>query len=51
MPADSGLPRLVTDSTGPHGVLSDQPLWSPDGGSILARSTNQNGDATFGRSP
>jgi Tol biopolymer transport system component len=47
MPADSGPPRLVTDSTGPHGVFSDQPLWSPDGRSILTRSTNQNGDATF----
>jgi TolB protein len=47
MPADSGPPRLVTDSTGPHGVFSDQPLWSPDGRSILTRSANQNGEATF----
>ena len=47
MPADSGPPRLVTDSAGPHGVFSDQPLWNPDGRSILTRSTNQEGDATF----
>ena len=47
MPADSGAPRLVTDSAGPNGVFSDQPLWSSDGKSILTRSTNQNGDATF----
>jgi Tol biopolymer transport system component len=47
MPADSGPPRLVADSSGPRGVVSDQPLWSPDGRSILTRSTNQNGDATF----
>jgi Tol biopolymer transport system component len=51
MPADSGPPRLVADSTGPYGVFSDQPLWSPDGRSILTRSTNRNGDATFWRVP
>jgi Tol biopolymer transport system component len=51
MPADSGPPRLVADSTGPYGVFSDQPLWSPDGRSILTRSTNQEGDATFWRVP
>jgi Tol biopolymer transport system component len=47
MPADSGPPRLVTDSAGPQGVFSDQPLWSPDGRSILTRSTDQAGAATF----
>jgi Tol biopolymer transport system component len=47
MPADSGPPRLVVDSTGPFGLESDQPLWSPDGRSILTRSTNEDGDATF----
>jgi serine/threonine protein kinase len=51
MPADSGPPRLVADSTGPYGVFSDQPLWSPDGRSILTRSTNQEGDATFWQVP
>jgi serine/threonine-protein kinase len=47
MPADSGPPRLLADTTGPLGVFSDQPLWSPDGRSILTRSTNQDGEATF----
>ena len=47
MPADSGPPRLMADSTGPHGVFSDQPLWSPDGRAILTRSTDQDGYATF----
>jgi Tol biopolymer transport system component len=47
MPADSGAPRLVTDSTGPNGMVSDQPLWSPDGQAILTRSSNQNGEVTF----
>ena len=51
MPADSGPPRLVADSTGPYGVFSDQPLWSPDGRSILTRSTNQEGMPRSGRSP
>jgi eukaryotic-like serine/threonine-protein kinase len=51
MPADSGPPRLMADSTGPYGVFSDQPLWSPDGRSILTRSTNQEGDATFWQVP
>jgi Tol biopolymer transport system component len=51
MPADSGPPRLVTDSTGPRGLMGDQPLWSADGRSILTRSTNQDGDATFWRVP
>ena len=51
MPADSGPPRLVVDSTGPRGVLTDQPLWSPDGRSILTRTANQNGDPTIVRVP
>jgi serine/threonine-protein kinase len=51
MPADSGPARLVADSTGPRAVVSDQPLWSPDGRSIMTRSTDANGNATFSLVP
>ena len=47
MSADSGPPRMVIDSTGPNGMVSDQPLWSPDGNAILTRSSNQHGDVNF----
>jgi eukaryotic-like serine/threonine-protein kinase len=47
MPADSGPPRLVADTSGPVGMFSDQPLWHPDGRSILTRSVDSRGDATF----
>jgi hypothetical protein len=51
MPADSGPARLVADATGPRAVVSDQPLWSPDGRSIMTRSTDANGNATFSLVP
>ena len=47
MSADSGPPRLVIDSTGPRGLLSDGVRWSPDGRSILNRGSDEDGDATF----
>jgi eukaryotic-like serine/threonine-protein kinase len=48
MPADSGPPRLVADTTGPRAMLGDLAQWSDDGRSIYTRSTDSTG-TTFWR--
>jgi Tol biopolymer transport system component len=47
MPVDSGPARLIVDSTGPQGIVSDQPLWSPDGRAILTRNSNERGEVNL----
>ena len=50
MPADSGAPRLVADTTGPRAVLGDQLQWSDDGRAVYTRSTDSTG-TSFWRIP
>jgi TolB protein len=38
MPADSGAPRLLADSTGPHALVGNEARWSEDGRSVYTRS-------------
>ena len=38
MPADSGPPRLVTDSAGPRGIVGNGSRWSSDGRSLYTRT-------------
>jgi serine/threonine-protein kinase len=47
MPADSGAPRLLADTTGPGGVLGDLPRWSEDGRVVYTRSTDAEGNTSF----
>ncbi|HKU60341.1 MAG TPA: protein kinase [Gemmatimonadales bacterium] len=50
MPADSGAPRLLADTTGPRGVQGDLAQWSDDGRFIYTRSTDSTG-TSFWRVP
>jgi serine/threonine-protein kinase len=50
MPADSGAPRLLADSTGPQGLLGSLPRWSDDGRAVYTRNTDSSG-TTFWRIP
>jgi Tol biopolymer transport system component len=50
MPADSGAPRLVADTTGPRAMLGDLAQWSDDGRVIYTRSTDSTG-TSFWRMP
>jgi Tol biopolymer transport system component/tRNA A-37 threonylcarbamoyl transferase component Bud32 len=50
MPADSGAPRLLADTTGPRAVLGDQVKWSDDGRAVYTRSSDSTG-TTFWRIP
>jgi Tol biopolymer transport system component len=50
MPADSGMPRLVADTTGPRAVLGNQEQWSDDGRAVYTLSNDSTG-TTFWRIP
>jgi len=50
MPADSGAPLLVADTTGPRAVLGDLAQWSDDGRAVYTRSTDSTG-TSFWRVP
>ena len=50
MPADSGAPRLLADTTGPRAVRGDQARWSDDGHAIYTRDVDSTG-MTFWRIP
>jgi serine/threonine-protein kinase len=50
MPADSGAPRLLADSTGPRAMLGDLVQWSDDGRVAYTRSTDSTG-TSFWRIP
>ena len=50
MPADSGPPRLLADTTGPRALLGGQAQWSDDGRAIYTRNTDSTG-TTFWRIP
>ncbi len=50
MPADSGAPRLLADTTGPRALLGDQVRWSDDGRSVYTRNADATG-TTFWRIP
>ena len=41
MPADSGAPRLLADSTGPYAVVGELPSWSNDGRTVYVRSRDR----------
>jgi Periplasmic component of the Tol biopolymer transport system len=47
MPADSGAPRLLADTTGPRPVRGDLGLWSADGRNVYTRSADSAGVTTF----
>ncbi len=47
MPADSGAPRLIADTTGPLALRGDVGWWSADGRSIITRSHDAQGRTTF----
>ena len=47
MPADSGPPRLLADSTGPDAFVGDQPVWTSDGQSIISRRDTPEGATQF----
>ena len=51
MPADSGAPRLLADSTGPRAVLGVGARWSDDGHAVYTRSYDSTGSTTFWRIP
>jgi Tol biopolymer transport system component len=50
MPADSGPPRLLADTTGPRAVWGDAPRWSDDGQAIYTRTAAATG-TSFWRIP
>jgi Tol biopolymer transport system component len=50
MPADSGAPRLLADTTGPRALLGDEARWSEDGRAVYTRSRDSTG-TTFWRIP
>jgi eukaryotic-like serine/threonine-protein kinase len=50
MPADSGPPRLLADTTGPRAVWGDEARWSDDGRAIYTRSADSTG-TSFWRIP
>jgi eukaryotic-like serine/threonine-protein kinase len=50
MPADSGPPRLLADTTGPRAVWGDGPKWSDDGRAIYTRNADSTG-TSFWRIP
>jgi serine/threonine-protein kinase len=50
MPADSGAPRLLADTTGPRAVLGNQEQWSDDGRAVYTQSNDSTG-MTFWRIP
>ncbi len=50
MPADSGAPRLLADTTGPRALLGGQAQWSDDGRAVYTRNTDSTG-TTFWRIP
>ncbi|HEX3262862.1 MAG TPA: protein kinase, partial [Solirubrobacterales bacterium] len=47
MPADSGAPRLIADTTGPQALLGDVPWWGEDGHAIYTRSSDAEGRTSF----
>ncbi len=47
MPADSGAPRLIADTTGPHALRGDVGWWTADGHAIITRSHDATGNTTF----
>ncbi|MEP6688780.1 MAG: protein kinase [Gemmatimonadales bacterium] len=47
MPADSGAPSLLVDSTGSGGLLGDVPVWREDGRGIYTRSIDAAGQTSF----
>ena len=51
MPADSGAPRLLADTTGPRALLGDLPRWSDDGRAVYTRSADAAGNTSFWRIP
>ena len=50
MPADSGPPRLLADTTGPRAVWGDEARWSDDGRAIYTRNADSTG-TSFWRIP
>ena len=51
MPADSGAPRLLADSTGPRAVRGVGARWSDDGRAVYTRSYDSTGGTIFWRIP
>jgi serine/threonine-protein kinase len=51
MPADSGAPRLLADTTGPRPILGDEPRWSDDGRAVYTRTLDEAGVSAFWRIP
>jgi Tol biopolymer transport system component len=47
MPADSGAPRLLADTTGPRAVRGDQLRWSEDRRALYTRSFDAEGNSLF----
>ena len=47
MPADSGAPRQIADTTGPRAVRGDMPSWSATGRSVYTRNADASGIASF----
>jgi Tol biopolymer transport system component len=47
MPADSGAPRLIVDSSGPAGIMGDPSNWNTDGRSVYVRSFDSQGNTTL----
>jgi Tol biopolymer transport system component len=51
MPADSGAPRLLADTSGPRALLGDEARWGEDGRTIYTRTNDSSGTVTFWRIP
>ena len=47
VPVDSGPPRLIADSTGPHGVVGDPARWSADGRLVYVRGGDGAGNTVL----
>jgi Tol biopolymer transport system component len=47
MPADSGAPRLLADTTGPRALRGDRVRWSEDRHAVYTRSADAEGNSSF----